>query len=331
MPHLDDALLLELIDLTFDHACGRPLREFVDVSKALPALDAVAEPERAARWQRRVVVPLRERLLARAAKSGVPLGRWLPDDVTAALRERLGRPRPIPQKWVDEVVANERVREAVRAMLSEALTSFVQKASAALTDNKSAGQGGIRGAFGWGAKAAGSLIGSIGDEVQQRLQERVRDYVDIAVGNVQQRIAERLRSEDTAKAIGKRRLALFEKALKTTEAEAVKGADKVQWADLDARGPRVAAHNLARAEVREAIAAELEAVLAEVGGDTLGAALDDLGLRDLARESVRTTALPGLRDLARTERFEAWWARAVAAGPAEEAAPAAVDPSAPVE
>lgn len=315
MPHLDDALLLELIDLTFDHACGRPLRDLVDVDRVLPALDAVTEPERAARWQRRVVIPLRERLLARAAKSEVLLGRWLPDDLTAALRERLGRPRPIPQKWVDEVVANERVREAVRAMLSEALTSFVQKASAALTENKAAGQGGIRGAFGWGAKAAGSLIGSIGDEVQQRLQERVRDYVDIAVGNVQARIAERLRSEDTARAIGKRRLAVFEKALATTEAEAAEGAAKTRWEDVDARGPRVVAHNLARPEVREAIRAELDATLAEIGGDTLGAALDDLGLRELLRETARATALPGLRDLAQTERFEAWWARAGAAPP----------------
>ena len=313
MPHLDDALLLELIDLTFDHACGRPLRDLLDVERALPALDAVTEPERAARWQRRLIIPLRERLLARAAKSEVLLGRWLPDDITASLRERLGRPRPIPQKWVDEVVANERVREAVRAMLSEALTSFVQKASSALSENKAAGQGGLRGAFGWGAKAAGSLIGTIGDEVQQRLQERVRDYVDIAVGNVQARIAERLRSDDTAKAIGKRRLALFEKALKTTEAEAAKGAAKTRWEDVDARGPRVVAHNLARPEVREAIRAELEAVLAEIGGDTLGAALDDLGIREIARESVRAAALPGLRDLARTEAFEAWWGRALAA------------------
>lgn len=321
MPHLDDALLLELLDLGFDHACQRPLRDYLDVARALPALDAVTEPARAARWQRRVLVPLRDRLLARAGASAVPLGRWLPDDLTAALRERLGRPRAIPQKWVDEMVRNERVREAVRAMLSEALTSFVQKASAALTENKSAGQGGLRGAFGWGAKAAGSLIGSIGDEVQQRLQERVRDFVDIAVGNVQSRIAERLRSDDTARAIGKRRLALFEKALATTEAEAARGAADVRWAEVDARGPQVVAHNLARAEVREAITAELTAVLAEVGGDTLGAALDDLGLRELARATVRDTGLPGLRDLVRTPGFEAWWTRAVtAAAPAPPAA-----------
>jgi len=312
MPPLDDATLLELIDLTFDHACQRPFREFVDVSQVLPTLDALAEPGRLARWQRRWLVPLRERILARARESPVRLGRWFPDEVTAALRERLGRPCPIPPSWIDEVVGSERVREAVRAMLSEALTSFVHRASSALVENKSVGRGGLRGAFGWGAKAAGTLLGTLGDEVQQRSQERVRDYVDIAVGNVQARIAERLRSEETAKAIGRRRLALFEKALATSEAEAARSADKVRWADLDGDIPRIVAHNFARAELREAIVAECEAVLAALGDDTLGAVLDDLGLREVARTSLRTVALPTLKVLVCSPRFETWWARVCA-------------------
>ncbi len=314
MPHLDDTLLTELIDLAFDHACARPVADFVDLEQVLPTLDALTEPARAARWQARLVVPMRARLLERASKSAVTLGAWLPADITEALRGRLGQPRPIPRAWIDELVGSERVREAVRAMLSESLTSFVQKASSALSDNKAAGSGGLRGALGWGAKAAGAVIGGIGEEVQQRLQDRVRDYVDVAVGTVQSRIAERLRSEETAKAIGRRRLKVFEKALATTEAEATKNAAKAPWAELDADGPRVVAHNLARAEVREAIRAEAEAALKELSGDTLGAVLDDLGLKDAARAHAHRVALPGLRDMAASPAFGDWWARATAAG-----------------
>lgn len=316
MAHLDDALLTELIDLTFDHACARPFGELVDVTKALPMLDALTEPERAARWQKRLLHPARARLIERASKSAVLVGAWLPTDVAERMRNRLGTPRPIPKKWIDEAVGNERVREAVRSMLSEALTSFVQKASSTLTDNKAAGSGGLRGALGWGAKAAGAVIGGIGEEVQQRLQDRVRDYVDIAVGTVQTRIAERLRSEETARSIGRRRLALYEKALKTPESEAARTLEKTPWSELDADGPRVVAHNIARTEVREAIRAELDAALQELGNDTLGALLDDLGLRALVREAVHHAALPGLRALVQTDGFDAWWAKATAANPA---------------
>ncbi len=317
MPDLDDALLRELIDLTYDHACGRPLVDLVDPARVLAALDALAEPERAARWQRRLWTPLRERLIDRASKSSVTLGEWLPPGAADKLRARLGRPAHIPRAWIDEVVANERVRDAVRAMLSEALNGFVQKAAATLGDKGGGGggAGGLRGAIGWGARAAGSMLGGLGEEIQARLQDRVKDFIDGAVANAQSRIAERLRSEDTARELGRRRLRAFEKLLKTTEAEAVKGASKTPWAELDETSPHFVGHNLARAEVREALRAELEAALAELSNETLGSLLDEAGLRELVREALHHHALPGLRDLVRAPGFEAWWARA--AGPRE--------------
>lgn len=312
MPDLDDALLTELLDLGFDHACTRPVSELIDSGRVLAALDALVEPERATRWQKRLWVPLRERVIARASKSAVTFGQWLPADTAEKLRALAGRPAPIPRAWIDEAVGSEKVRDAVRTMLSETLTSFVQKASSTLSDNKSAGAGGLRGAIGWGARAAGSVLGSVGEEIQTRLQDRVRDFVDGAVANVQSRIAERLRSEETAKGLGKRRLKAFEKALTTTEAEATKNAHKTPWADLDAETPKVIAHNLARPEAREALRADLDAALQEIGAETLGSLLDDLGLRDAMRDAMHAVALPGLRALVRTDGFEAWWAKATA-------------------
>jgi hypothetical protein len=310
MPNLDDALLRELIDLSYDHACTRPVGDLVEVDGVIAAIDILAEPERATRWQTRLGVPLRERLIARASKSAVTMEQWLHPTVVAGLRARLSKPAPIPRAWIDEMVANERVRDAVRQMLSESLSSFIAKASATLSENKAAGSGGIRGALGWGARAAGSVLGGIGEEIQSRLQERGKDFVDGAVSNVQARIAERLKSDDTAKAIGKRRLAAFEKFLKTTEAEASKRAAKTPWADVDATAPLFAHHNLARAEVREALRAELTAVLDDLSKETLGSLLDELGLRAHLRAALHHHALPGLRDLAQTEAFEAWWVRA---------------------
>jgi hypothetical protein len=319
MPALDDVLLRELLDLSFNHACERPFGDLVDVDRVMAAMDIVAEPERMTRWQKRVLFPLRERILARAAESKVLVEHWFAPQTLAKLRLELAKPSPIPRAWIDEMVGDEKIREAVRSMLNEALTSFVQKASATLTDNKSAGSGGLRGAIGWGARAAGSVLGGIGEEVQQRLQDRVRDHVDGAVANVQTRIAERLKSDETTKAIGKRKVAAFEKFLKKTEAEVTKNASKFPWHEIDENAPWMVQHNLARPELREAIRAEFTSVLTELSQDTLGKVLDDLGLREAVREALFFHGVSGLRDLVRTPAFEAWWARANATSVAPDA------------
>ncbi len=315
MPDLSDDQLRALIDLTYDHACTRPVGELVDVERVMRAVDTLAEPDRVRRWHTRLWAPMRLRLLERASKSTVTMAAWLPQPAIDGLRARLSKPAYIPRSWIDEAVANERVRDAVRAMLSESISGFIAKASTALTENKSAGSGGLRGAIGWGARAAGSVLGGLGEEVQQRLQERARDFVDGAVGTVQARIAERLRSEETAKALGARRLKAFEKFLKTTEAEAVRGSARVPWADLDAVAPTVLAHNLARSEVRDAVRDELRAVLDALATETVGSLLDDAGLRETVREGLHQHALPGLRAFVRTPGFEAWWAAATASAP----------------
>lgn len=311
----DDAETRALLDLFFDHLCAQPVTAFLDADRLLAALDAVTEPERAVRWQERYLRPMRVRWIETAAKSEVLLGAWLPDDVTARLRELLGKPAPLPRKWIDEFVANERVRDAVRTMMFDALTNFVQKASATLQDvgrdkDKDKSAGGLRGALGWGARAAGSVAGSvlgnIGEEIQSRLQDRVRDFVDGAVAGIQTKIADRLKSEETAKAIGKRRVKAFEKFLATTESEASRQALKTPWTEIDAMVPKVIAHNMARDAVRAAVRTEVAEAMKSLANETVGSWLDDAGLREIARAALHQHLGPVVRSFAATEGFAAW-------------------------
>ncbi|MBI5517728.1 MAG: hypothetical protein HY909_28410 [Deltaproteobacteria bacterium] len=318
MATLDDAALTALLDLSFEHACSLPLSSFVDVETVLEGARLASTEERARRWQARLWIPLRGRLLARQAASAIPLSAWLPEDVAKTLAERLGAPAPLPRGLVDELVGSDRVREAVRAMLQDALTGFVTKATATLGVGNAdePPKGALRGALGWGARsvaAAGKgLLGGLGDEVQKQLQGKVRDFVDQSVAMVQDRIAERLGSEDTARALGKRRRRFFEKGLTRTEAQATEGLRKVPWDQVDALSPRVVAHNAAREALTTALREELTAVLAELSSQPLGALLDELGARDLWRDAHRAHGLPFLRGLVATEGFRAWWQGATA-------------------
>jgi len=297
-----DDEIVQLLDHTFAALCAQPVSLFLDGDAVLGALDAATAPEALGWAQQTLFVPTRVRLLALAAQSDIPLGAWLPADVSAALSARMAGPVHLPKKLIDEVVASDKVRDATRQMLSDALTTFVQRAAKSLSADKPGGAagasgGGLRGALGWGAKAAGSVLGGLTEGLQQQLLDRAREQVDGLVGNVQQRITERLSSDDTAKALGQRRAKFVARLLAMPEREAVKGAGRVAWAEVDAVVPQVVAHNVGRAALRDAVRAEVEAAKVALADETVGSFLDRLGLRVASRALFVRVGVPMVRTL----------------------------------
>ncbi len=291
MPSVDDAALTAFLDAAFAFVCTRRVNEFVDVDRLLAGADLATEPSRVARFVERFVTPLRARALDRLRASTLPLGVWLPDPVRDALAALLAEPAPIPRALVDKVVADEHVRDSARAMLQEALSSFIHKAFSVTPGGR-----GLRGMIGFGARAAGGLFGGIGDEIQRQLEERVRDFVDGGVGMMQKSVAQRLTSADTARLLGKRRRAAFLGILAEPESQIARFVKRTPWPALDAMLPALIAHNLARAEVRAALREEVAAAVAELSTQTIGELLDELGLRAAVADGVRVHGLP----LART-------------------------------
>ncbi len=303
---VDDAQLTRFFDLAFDFACERKVSDLVDTARVLAAIDAGAQPTRVTRFLERFVQPARQRLIARAKSSQLELSVWLPEATRDVLAAFLGRPAPIPRKLIDEVVASERVRESVRAMMQESISSVIEKAFAATPG----GGKGLRGVIGFGARAAGAasrgLFGGLGDELQRQLEDRLRDFVDGGVQLVQTRLAQKLASEDTARSLGARGKAAFLQLLQQTEAAAGKFFEQGPYALLDGLWPVVVAHNLQRAEVRAALTAEIEATLAELSTQPVGALLDELGVRELVRATLHERAVPLARAFVASPQFAAW-------------------------
>ncbi|WP_434299122.1 hypothetical protein [Corallococcus exiguus] len=312
MSELDDAALLELLDLTFDALCASRVSDWVDPDRVLAAVDLSLTPERVTGWHARLGVPMRTRLLARAAKSRIKMGAWLPAEATASLTALLGQPVHLPRKAIDEMVASEQVRETVRTTLQETLSSLVSKVIAGAPG---AGVSGLRDALSWGARAAASagkgILGGLGGS----LQDRVREVIDGSMALVQRRIAERLASEETARALGARRQKVFLSTLEKTEAEAAQALGRVPHEHLDSLGPQVLAHNLARPEVREGLKAELHAVLEDLSRHTVGELLEQAGLREAPRQWLHAHGLPFARTLVHSAPFIAWRTLVKRSGP----------------
>ncbi|MCS6899935.1 MAG: hypothetical protein RMJ98_10520 [Myxococcales bacterium] len=308
IPSFSDEQLLALSYLAFDHLCQQRVSHFLSTEQILEAIDKGCEPERVKKFQQRFVRPQRARLLEWAKHSKVKLKDWLPEQVRDEIAAMLGQPAPLPKSWVEDAVASERVREEVKAMLHDTLTSFVSKATAGLGEAAPPAVGGAIGRLTKNfAAASKGLLGGLGHTLQKQLQEKVRDFVDGSVAAIQRRIADKLTSDETAIQMGKRRKKAFLQALEWDEAQMARWMEQQPSNRIDALLPILVQHNAARAELREAVKSEVAAVLAELETQTLGELLDELGLRAWAREGSARAGVPWLRGFFATEGFVAWW------------------------
>jgi hypothetical protein len=291
------------IHRAFDHLISQRAKDVVDVPDIMAWIGRVTTKERISWGQKLFGTPIRRRVQERLRQSDAPLSVWLlPEDIEA-IGELLGRPAPIPDRIVDDMVRSEKVRDEVRSTLQETLSGFVKKGLGDKEGSASAGVGasektdktaGLRGAFGLGARAlAGAgkgLLGNIGEEVQQQLQGRVRDFVDGSVEAIQERIAKKLRSKETAEALGRHRRAVFTDLLGRKESELVDVG--VPHEDIEALIPRVVEHIMKRPELLALIEEEIRTTIEILSEKTLREWLDELDLRDEARASFLIVMRP---------------------------------------
>ena len=307
---LDDAAITAFLDLVFDHACAQPLSAFVDEARVLAAIETVATEPRVSMLHQRLLAPLRERLLARGKQSALTLAAWIPEPLVEPIADLVGAPMPLPPKLVDELVASEEVRDEVRAMLSDALSGFIKKA----TGGGGEKTGSLRDVLGRGARTFGAvgkgLLGGLGDELQRQMQDRVREFVDNSVSSLQERIAKKLKSDETTKTLAKRRRQGFLKLLKKPEKEAATSLESIPFAAIDALAPMLVGHNVRRTEIRDALKAEIGHALGDLGKTTVGEHLDELGLRDQARAALHAHGGAFGKSFMATPAFVAWFDQA---------------------
>jgi hypothetical protein len=274
-----DAQILALLDAIYEHARTMRVSEFVDADLVMSLIDRVAEPSRLAKVMARFA-PGRARVIAWLGKSERLLETWLPEKVRTTLADFLGRPMKLPKPVIDELVLSERVRDAVRTAIQESVSSITQRAFRAAPGGKR-----LQGVLGLAA-GAGRLLGGIGD-----------DLVDGGVALAQSRLAQRLATEETAVAMGVRSRAVFLELMSRKDSELGRVLAAAPWELIEGLVPLLVEHNLARPEVRELVRGEIAAALADLSTQTIGELLDELGLGDLLRETLRVCGLPFVRSL----------------------------------
>jgi hypothetical protein len=315
----DDAALRALIALTVDHALDRPLTVLVDP----PALADVARrwaarlratPDARARF---VAAVDRARSVAAAPpRDAQTMRAALPPPAVEAARAALGLPWSPSAHLTRQVLAHPALHELVRAVLGEVLSGFVERVRRVDQGvlgglgGRAADRGGrlLGGFMGGLSQAADGLLGAARDELTRALDQRLSEFLGGATDQAVELMAVWIADPAHAPELAAMRLGALDTLLDTP---ASAWADEAQSISTEAViAPAWEALILTLEDPalpqRIADAADLAQILSPAA--TLGGALDELGLRDAARDACADLLTPHGRRLLASDAFAAWWA-----------------------
>jgi hypothetical protein len=212
-----------------------------------------------------------------------------------------------------KIIDHGAIHELMRQVLSGSLSRFSRR----LRNLDSGVLGGIGGRAarrgkrlfgGLSSGLADNIVGAVKEEIDQVMENRVREFATQATGEALRTMARYASDPANTQAFADLRLSLFDYALQMPMDELAAEADKMDpeaLVEIVVSTLRSAVSSddfVRRTEERIAV------VLDETGDGTLGAWLDEVGLTDVWVDS--TTELIGdrLKAVVQTPDFEDWWA-----------------------
>jgi hypothetical protein len=323
----EGAALNALITLTVDDVLAVPWTVLVDA----PALAALcrgwasrlrAAPDARARCvaaldraRSQVAAPPRDGLTPRAALAPAALD---------AARAALALPWSPSAKLTQQVLAHPALHELVRAVLSEVLTGFVERIRRVDQGvlgglgGRAADRGGrlLGGFMGGLSHAADGLLGAARDELTRALDQRVGEFLGGATEQSVQLMAAWIADPAHAPELAAMRLGVLDTLLDTPAAAWAEETRAIPTEAVFAPWWDALLRTLEDPALAEQIAQAVALVDALAPDPTLGGALDELGLREAAREACVEALAPHARRVVGSDAFAAWWTALHAPAPA---------------
>ncbi|MCB9674136.1 MAG: hypothetical protein H6737_03415 [Alphaproteobacteria bacterium] len=307
--------LTDLARLVVDETTATPLKSIAHprwiASQLATALEALTRGDLARQFVERRVDQGRERL----EQEQDPLRAHWPAEVDGPLREVLSHEWTPDEDMVFRMLDQPAMRSLVAEILTTMLTRF-RKRMRSLEPGLLKGLGGRaakRGKSLFGGMAgnltglAENVVGAVKDEVEQGLDELVREFVEGATRDTVRSIAGYIAASEHQGAFADLRLGVLDVILDTPIHELVGELDKarpMELVDVVLGGVRAAISEegfVDRAEER------IAQVLDEAGDGTLGAWLDEVQLREVWAQTTTELVAQRLTAVVQTPAFEAWW------------------------
>lgn len=306
----DGEALGELARLVVEEAAATPLDTIAHprwiAGQVATALEAVARHE----TMRDAVARRLEETLAAWRTEARSLGHWLPAEAEEPLREALARPWVPSEDLLSRLLDQRVLRDLMREVLDGTLRRF-RRRLVALDQGILGGLGGRaakrgRGLFGGMAE---SVVGAMKGEFEQRVDALIQEFLSGATREAMAAVARHMADPGHAEAYGELRVSVLD-VLQETEvrelARELEKLDPLEYVDIALAAIRAQLDDEGFVDRTEARVRDL---LAEVGDGTLGAWLEEVGLRDVWTSSTADLLSQQLERVVRTDGFETWWMR----------------------
>ena len=292
----------ELAQVLIDAVLAAPVREFIEPARVVPALVAGLQAGVVHARPERLAAALAARQDRAVARPG-PLAERLPPGLARVVQAALRRPFTPSRELVRAAVDHAGMRALLRTILQTTILDFATRLRSAMPDTGWIPGAGIRSKLMGVAKGVASAVGA---EVERQLEDRVRSFVDGALGRALDMIVERASDPRFAADMATWRGDAARSLLELPEAVFLAERRKL---DL----PRLAADLLAAAtalahweRLPDEATLVLTALLDELQQTTVGELLADTGFVESWRAQLSGELEHHLRRLFVDAGFQGW-------------------------
>lgn len=299
----DEAAMVALGGLIFDHAMAQPVSRFVTADAVLGHIDRALDERITEAWVRDHIRPFFDRELARAKARGDRVGDWISAEAQAELRSLAARPFNIDRRFMEGAVKQPAVQHMLQQVIEATLDRFISTFKPGGSGGGLAGKAARRG-FG----LAGRALGGIGAQIENQLRGATSGFIQGSMTFMLDRLVTIVSSPETARQMGRMNLAGYDEGIKLPTAKLSALILGLPLDDLLEVAPGLLLHNLRRPEVRDGIKAEVEAMLAVEGDKPLKALIADDAAYAALRAEVVGVCAPILSEFLATEPYLEWLA-----------------------
>lgn len=312
----DDTMRQRLIGAVSDHALEQPLATWLDVEAAVEIVVDALVPANVAAGTERHVVPFRSRLREHFETTGETAADLMPDDFPERIVAIFSSSRLPKASWAQGAIDRAKLRTLFAPVVQDILLGFTRKlplpglagdASESASSSKRGGIGArLRKSAGSFVDAGKGVLGSLGADLERRIQSVASDFSQQAMSDARDKIKARLRSDEGRQLLEEMRRDLLDRVLKTPLVEIIDDLERGPVEELLALGPDFVDHNRQLETFRAFIRDELNALLALEGERSVRDLLDEAGLLDALRTQALARADQPVADFARSKAFGDW-------------------------
>ena len=289
-----------LVDLLVDDVLDRPITELVDPSWLAGQLaettrSAAADPQ-VERWFRDRVTELRSRVPAGPLPS--------PAEIVAPLQALLSRPYVPDRALVGALLDHDTARLMLKNLFQDLLISFARKLrpSGPVVPRTGLPFKGLQ-------RMSESVLGVVGQELEQQVEAKAREFMDAGVQRLVDRMADHLCNPALVQEYGAWRLHGLDVLLHTDSRRLAAEVEKLDPDALVATGAALVRGIANRPELPGQLEHILRAAMDATEGRNIRSLLGGVEVHGI--HMVRDLLIQRARALVETEAFARWWAEVV--------------------